>query len=418
VRFTDYTATALDRAIAPERSVAVLGPIAGLDAERIHMILEEIGGSAAGVRAALEPQSHSRRWQYRNDIADQAVSVRPDLDTADLGKLAIAIRNQPDDRSPLDVLICGDYLVVDYSHGLGDGRFAVMLLGALAGAGEPEHIRPLAQSLPSHAVWTACRRHLAARPDRLCDVLRVRRKHKGGFDEQSAERRITDWKAACCTVTAYMDPDKVAELRAWTSAHVSGATSASVTIALTMSALRAEGVRIDHRVRILIDCRRYLRPEYQDANGNFVVAVPIRMPAPPSPLAITGTIREVTQSGWPAAILGIAELKARLRTTTQRSSAAAVDVSDRLRLTVSDLGRVRGLDNLPWAVGGRRPQLAAYTEPAGPDAVSLLVAELEGGRTYSASFCGEFAQRSTIERAFSRMCADPIGVLEIDHPWR
>jgi hypothetical protein len=418
VHFTDYTATALDRAIAPERSVAVLGPIDGLDADRIRMTLKEIGDGAAGIRAALEPQSHSRRWQYRNDIADQAVSVRRDLDTTDLGELATAIRNQLGNRSALDVLICGDYLVVDYSHGLGDGRFAVMLLGALAGAGEPKHIRPLAHSLPSHAAWMACRRHLAARPDRLRDVLRVRRKHKGGFDEPNAERRITDWKAACCTVTAYMEPDRVAELRAWTSAHAPGATSASVTIALTISALRAEGVRIDHRVRILIDCRRYLRPEYQDANGNFVVAIPIRMPSPPSPLAITGTIREVTQSGWPAAILGIAELKARLRTTTQASPAAAVGISDWLRLTVSDLGRLRGLDNLPWAVSGRGPQLAAYTEPAGPDAVSLLAAELKGGRTYSASFCGEFAQRSTLERAISRMCADPLGVLETDHPWR
>jgi hypothetical protein len=64
-----------------------------------------------------------------------------------------------------------------------------------------------------------------------------------------------------------------------------------------------------------------------------------------------------------------------------------------------------------WA-SRRPPQLAAYLEPAAPDTASLLVSELAGGRTFTATFCGGVIDAATIEAALSHMCNDPVGTLE------
>ena len=111
----------------------------------------------------------------------------------------------------------------------------------------------------------------------------------------------------------------------------------------------------------------------------------------------------------------MAEIKARKpgsKDPAQGEPPDGIPVGDRIRAAVSDVGKLRAYDAHPWVPGSRPPQLSAYLEPDGPDAVPLLVAELAGGQTFTASYCTQMVEPGIIESAVRRMCSDPIGLLE------
>ncbi|CAN5551644.1 hypothetical protein BH11ACT6_BH11ACT6_30060 [soil metagenome] len=410
-RSPHYRSTALDRALASARTVVVVGPTAGLDADSMRAVLRAAQNSTATPRLAMVPRSDHRVWSYCDDL-DQSVTTLENTDTGDLGRLVTEIRTDVEPRRALQVLICGDYVVVDYSHGIADGQLGVTL-PALLSTGDTSRAESVAHGLKHSAVWSALWKHYRSNPAALKKVWRLRGEHKTGGSHR-AERRVQNWQASTRSCSAYLGPEQVRRLRNWAKATWPGATGASITVSLWLAALHAEGLPVDDKVMVLMNCRRYLGPEYATSQGNFAVGVPIRLPGLPSPSTVAGITREVIESGWPVAILAMAEIKARLPGRAQVPG-EGVDggvIGDRIRTAVSDVGRLRMYEQHPWVAGLRPPQLAAYLEPDGPDAVPLLVSELAGGQTFTASFCAETVEHSVIESAFDRMCSDPIGLLE------
>ena len=407
-----YRSTALDRALAPARTVVTVGPLDGLTEDEVRAVLDAVQRSSDTPRLALIPDADDRTWRYGDGFCADVVTSRPDLATDDPADLVTAVRNRPGEREPLEVLICGDHLLLDYSHGVGDGQLGVLGLAILAGA--DDSLAPtLANGLPPAAVWTGLWRHYRSKPSALRDFWRLRKAHDAvEVVDAPTERRILDWEAAKCSVGAYLDPAGVDRLRTWAKSHWAGATTASVTVSLWLAALRAEGVQFDDRVMILINCRRYLGDEHRTSQGNFAVGIPIAMPRSGSPGDIAALVRQVVESGWPLAILGMAEVKSLLRRRRSAEPPGAdgtVVVPDRLRLAVSDLGRLGMFDGVTWKTG-RPPRLSAFLEPDGADALTLLVDELAGGRTFTASFCSKMIEPAVVERALARMCDDPAGL--------
>lgn len=407
-----YRSTALDRALAPARTVVVVGPVAGLDEEAMRAVLRTAQNSSPTPRIALEPRTDSRVWGY-GDQLDKRVATRDDLDTSDLGRLVTEIRRTVEPDGSLQVLICGDYVVVSYSHGVADGQLGV-LLPAMLTTGDTASAPSVARGLEPSAIWTALWKHYRANPTALKHFWNLRKEHKvatpGG-----RQRRIRDWRASTVSFSAYLEPDELNRLRRWAKTTWPAATSASITVAMWLAALRDEGVEVDDKVMILMNCRRYLDPEYAALHGNFAVGIPLRLPGCPSPETVAAVTRSVIDSGWPIAILGMAEIKARKpgsKDPAPDEPSDGVVVGDRIRAAVSDVGRLRGYESHPWVPGSRPPQLSAYLEPDGPDAVPLLVSELAGGQTLTASYCTQMVEPGVIESAVRRMCSDPIGLLE------
>ena len=405
-----YWASAIDIERASSRVLAVVGPVADLSVDRIAAVLADAAASSPTAHIALSPRSDRRRWVYRVRDWRRVVSVRPDLDTADLGRLLMQLRDRPGGRSALEVLICGDYLVVDYSHGLGDGRLGVLLPAVLLGDRRPGAAELLAPSLPRWAPVPALFRQFALHPRRALAVLRMRKSGRRAVPERGTGR-ITDWESARRSVTAYMEPRAVAALRAWTSAHFPGATAAAATVTLLSAALRMEGVRVDDEVTILVDCRRYLRPRHRDGHGNFAVGIPIHAPRAATPSSIGTQMRMALESGRPLARLSVAEVKARVARPNPPPEPDQGGSPDRVRLTVSDLGKLRPFDHIRWKAGDAPPQAIAYVESEGPGAMDLEVTEVCGGRTFTASFSATMVEPAVVANAFQRMCEDPVGVL-------
>ena len=406
-----YRSTALDRALASARTVLALGPLSGLDDEAMRAVLRAAQASSPTSRAALTPRTDTPVWDYRSDL-DRHVATRDDLDSSDLGALITELRTNPVTDSPLRVVICGDYLVLDYSHGIADGQFGVML-SALLSAGDTGHAGTVADSLEQTAVWGALWRHYRANPTALKGLWQLRRQHKSA-PAPGVARRIPHWRASTLSVAAYLDPATVGRMREWAKATWPGSTTASITLTVWLAALRDVGVAVDDRVMILMSCRRYLDRERAAAQGNFAVGIPLHLPGAPAPDEVAAITRAVTDSGWPIAILGMSEIKARVpgRGVSGEDAEDGVVVGDRIRAAVSDIGRTPFYDRHRWVEGAGPPQLAAYLPPDGPDAVPLLVTEVSGGLTFTASFCTQVVEPTVIEKALQRMTSDPIGLLE------
>lgn len=407
-----YRSTALDRALAPARTVVVVGPLPGLDPDVMKSVLHAAQNSTPAPRLALLPRTDTRTWSYSPDIS-QNVVTRDDLDTSNLGRLVTEIRKNSDPHAALQVLICGDYVVVDYSHGAADGQLGVTL-PALLGAGDTAHADVVARGLPASATWTALWRHYRSDPRAVGRFWKLRREHKAG-DPVEGTRRIRDWRAATVSVSEYLEPATLRRVRSWAKDRWPGSTPGSITVAMWLAALREQGLAVDDKVMILMNCRRYLGAEFATAQGNFAVGIPLRLPGRPTPQDVAGVTRAVIESGWPIAILGMAEMKALLPgrgDPVPGDPPEGVWVGDRIRAAVSDVGRLRMYDSHTWVTGDRPPQLAAYLEPDGPDAVPLLVSELAGGQTLTASYCTAMVEPGIIEKALRRMCSDPLALLE------
>ncbi len=405
-----YRSSAMDRAVAPTRIVCAVGPVADLDETRVRANLQAAERASQTPRLALDPRPDALHWRYRTGIAEASVWRRDDLSTDDLGRLVATIRNRREPRGPLEVLICGDYLVVDLSHGVGDGQMGLMLMAVLAGEISPEAAATLAVGLPENAARRAVWQHYSAHPRALVDAWRLRAAHKAPPPGPAGLRHIDHWRRHKNSVSAFMEPAAVARLRDWAKTNAAGSTTASVTVALWLAALHSVGVRLDPRVMVLMNCRRYLGPDYLMAHGNFAVGLPLLMPARATAPRIAATVRDVIDSGWPLAVLQVAELKAALRRGVPVGGATGADVPDRIRLSVSDLGRLSMFDNVRWS-SNRPPQVAAFLEPDGADAVTMLVSELAGGRTFTVSFCDQMIAPSIIDEALAEMCNAPVKTL-------
>lgn len=413
-----YRATAMDRVFADSRIIAVTGP-SELDPEGTRRALTVAENASSSPRLALEPRRDNSTWTYRTGL-HQDVAVMNDVDTEDLGRLLTHIRHRPGPRNPLHVLVCGDYLAIDLSHGIGDGQMGVQMLATFSSDPDDSRAPSLATALPSNATWQALQRHYRAHPGALRQFWHLRSKHKRSPGATGARRRIENWESAKVSSSRYMSPHTVGELRTWAKTHATGATAASLSVALWAAALRAENVDVDDRIMVLFNSRRYLDPKHLGAHGNFAVGIPLHFPVDTTPMAITDTMRQVIDSGWPIAILGMSELKAavtsrRGHTPTSEATQPITEVPDRLRLAVSDLGRLPMLDHLDWCDDGRPPQLAASLDPDGPDGVTMLISEVAGGRTYTASYCSKFVDEATVESALRRLCDDPLSLLQNLH---
>ncbi|MDV6231955.1 MULTISPECIES: hypothetical protein [Rhodococcus] len=409
-----YRSTALDRVFADTRIVTAVGPVRGLDIERTRATLRAAERVARTPHVALEPRSDTRQWRYRSDIAGDNVTAGTGA-TEDLGRMLTDIRRRDGARGPLEVIVFEDHLAVDYSHGIGDGQIGVMMLAAFSDDADGTLVPALATGLPASATWKALWRHYSRHPKTLADFWKLRGRHRAEADGDSApRRRIENWESAKVSRAGYMNRTRVDELKHWTAEYMPGATAASISTALWSAALRAEGVDVDDHIMVLFNSRRYLDPAQQSSHGNFAVGIPLHLPSGTTPVGITAAMREVIESGWPIAVLGMSLLRdaaTRFRSSARAQTDSVVEVPETLRLAVSDLGRLRVFDHLDWADDGRPPQMAASLEPDGPDGCTMLIAEIAGGRTYTASFCSKMIDVGVVDAALRRMCDDPVLLL-------
>ena len=272
----------------------------------------------------------------------------------------------------------------------------------------------LARDAPAGSVRRAMADQILRHPRRLAEVRRLRADNARA--EVVAEPTVVDPRQIR-TISATLPADGVTALRERVSS-TEGASDASATVAIWVTALRRAGVTTDDVVQVLVDCRRYLR--LGDAGmGNLAIALPIRLTTPVTPTSVRERVRAATESAWPLAVLGLNATRARLQRGSPRpvdGSASPVRTSTRTRLSVSDIGRIPLYDGVLPDPPATQPQLGAGIDPDGPEALTLLVSEVGGARTFSATFHSDVLDLAAVHAALVDICRDPIAVLEASGP--
>ncbi len=407
MRRSDATrATVLDRALATSRSISVTGPLTPLDADRVRARLAPAMTPTS--RLTVVPDPSSARWIH--DVTPRPVVERPDLADLSPGEILTRLRARTGPAGTVEYLLGGRWLILDQSHGIGDGRSSLEQIAGLAGRDGSAMAPNLERSLPAGSAWHAAYRQLLRHPARLREVARLRTANAPGASE-GPRRQLSGWRSTRRVVATSMSADRVGALRDAVAAGGMKVSSAAVTVALWRAAV-AEEVRVDPRTQVLFDCRRYLDPAHANDHGNLAVGIPLRFPDSATPVEIGDRIREVTRSGWPVAILGAGELRGLLRPQAGGPSTGPdiAVVPDRLRLSVSDMGRIGVFGDVEWDPQASSHHLYASLEPDGPDAATTFVSEVDGTRSFTTTFYEAFVDRAVIEAAHRTLCDDPVAL--------
>jgi hypothetical protein len=408
VRRSDATrATILDRALAASRSISVTGPLTPLDADRVRARLAPAMTPTS--RLTVVPDPSSARWIH--DVTPRPVVERPDLADLSPGEILTRLRARTGPAGTVEYLLGGRWLILDQSHGIGDGRSSLEQIAGLAGRDGSAMAPNLERSLPAGSAWHAAYRQLLRHPARLREVARLRTANAPGASE-GPRRQLSGWRSTRRVVATSMSADRVGALRDAVAAGGMKVSSAAVTVALWRAAVAAEEVRVDPRTQVLFDCRRYLDPAHANDHGNLAVGIPLRFPDSATPVEIGDRIREVTRSGWPVAILGAGELRGLLRPQAGGPSTGPdiAAVPDRLRLSVSDMGRIGVFGDVEWDPQASSHHLYASLEPDGPDAATTFVSDVDGTRSFTTTFYEAFVDRAVIEAAHRTLCDDPVAL--------
>lgn len=183
----------------------------------------------------------------------------------------------------------------------------------------------------------------------------------------------------------------------------------SLLCASIATALSTCGVSTSYSAGFLFDCRRYLRTDGV-VLGNFAAGIEFDGIDPTSPTALHGSLTHAIDKGRPlaaGAISAMTYLRRRSPAPVARTAPATADA----RLTFSDIGRVRQLENIAWADVPERSLFYSLSEPSIPDSMVITSKRIRDTFHVSASFHGNVFDRDAVQSALDIAMSDPVALL-------
>lgn len=405
------------------RFIGLVGDLCLPDIEALNAALVDICSAGPHTRVALVPSTSTRRWEY---APTPPITVRPvptEVSDAGVGPLLEHLRRRPEPRSPLEVHVSDRHIAIDTQHGLGDGRMFVDLTTAL-----------LRLSAGQDHAWVTDRETRLVLPRALFHTFGInpRRLRKSYRDLRTA-RALTvgetvgpdsataatgrhdvsgERGATFAVECAQLERQTVTAVDDWRRHHCPRTGSGVIWMHIVQRALRQAGAELNPRVRIAVDCRRYLPPGRR-VNGNFAVGLEVHIGPDDTLATTTDRMQQLTGSALPLAALALYSVVSPMGPRHVHDIAAVPTVHGPVDLMYSDLGRVSILDDAPWRPDGPTA-LMGLLDPAGPRGVTVLSAGIKGQRSFSASFYEPNTDRSAVRAALNSIENDPIQLLTSD----
>ncbi|GAF50753.1 hypothetical protein [Rhodococcus wratislaviensis] len=405
-----HSASYRDLMRSASRMITAIGPLRLPSIGEIRdtlTLLAHAGGRHTPI--GLVPTTESRRWEHRpQDFLGQIRELGP-CTREEVPQLLTRLARSGASAHPLNVAVAGDFLLLDISHGLGDGRLALSLVRAVAGGRTgtpvPEWARTRDTALPLARALT---RTFASSPTRVARLLESlpAAAHSPG----SAE--MVPWHGAPTAVVASAASGTTAELRRWRDREMPGASVSSLLFAAIARAMRSHGLTIDDKVDVLFDCRRYL-PEGATVNGNFAALVRFSLSDPGDPAEMSAAIAQATASGRPLASMALSTATFRRRVAAGSAHARATHVAaePRTRLVYSDMGEAALLADLDWTDEPGRRLVTALSEPADPASIVFTPVRRGPELDVSASLHDNVFDPELVRIALADALCDPLSLL-------
>ncbi|AQA05674.1 hypothetical protein BVC93_28585 [Mycobacterium sp. MS1601] len=330
-------------------------------------------------RLPLDPSTSSTRWSLVPD-GQATVIETPALESgADPSTLAARIRTTHDQRG-IQIITAGDYLAIDFSHGLGEVPLITSLVSSLLHTVDPS----------DPAVWQRYRHRLS--PLLLAAVrtfvgdprkaIAVAAVHRNRHLPEAATG--TPVSPAPTTMSVGLPAETVARVRRYRDAQLPGVGLVSLFTYALWRALAAAGVPMSTVVKVPFDARRYL-PDGLDTLATFSAGLDFRIEPTKGPGELQDAMATAARIGRPVANLMIGTLMTRSQLLRRTVTEPAESATGTIRLLHSNVGVLPRTGRWPFRDPSQARMLVA-SDPAGINSVTVTSATTMNNLWFTAEF--------------------------------
>ncbi|MBO3739753.1 lipopolysaccharide biosynthesis protein [Actinoplanes flavus] len=403
--------TLRERAWLPLEYIRTVGPLTGVDAERVRDALIGLHTADPTHRAVSRLDRSGANWQHMDGasfaryVQDAVTDLGPG--PVDFDAMTRQLQSEQRAHHPVRILVGGGYFALKVSHAYGDaGPVNTLVREIVLAASEQRAARIAPSKRHKTALPKAWWKQFGLKPGRWKEGLSFAR------PPHIEEGPTRPWQAAL-TVRTARSAQVLGQMRAWRDQHAPGVTTSAITFAAFTAALIELGLKPDLRGgTFLADARRYL-DKGVSIDSNFCMG-PFLTPASlTDPVAIHTTLKAELATGRILTMMLLREGKIMLTGAPGMPDPypAEVAVEPQPRLTFSNQGRHDMLGDLPWAVdpAGRVNQSVPTLN--GPEGITLTTSEMNGVLHLEATFHGTTYDPAVIDRALYLVCSDPAGLI-------
>lgn len=371
----------LDLQHSHRRSAVVLGPVQLPPLAELRARFAAMAAVGPVTRIGLRPSTSSARWRFCPDAAGSAVTEASPVVDTDPAALLTALRQLP--GAGIRVLACGEYLAIDFSHGLGEIPLLDMLVAVLLGGADPcdaalwKPYRHAVAPLPVAAV-----RAIGLGPQRLLPLWRQHRRNKAA---PSAPAAVGDLGVGPSPATRIgrISADEVSELRRQRDSAQPGVSLFAIHTCALHEAFARQGFDVDPAVTVPFDVRRYL-PAGWDTLASFSAGLDFTLDPVAGPRALHTEMAAATRMARPVANLVVSSLKARAALWSGRAAEWSAPHRPRLRLLHSSIGSVPRAD---WSFSDpAEARILVASDPVGPYGMTVTTSTVLGALWLTAEF--------------------------------
>jgi hypothetical protein len=194
----------------------------------------------------------------------------------------------------------------------------------------------------------------------------------------------------------------------WRATDGAGVSRAVTWLVIVRTALAQAGLPVTDALRLVVDCRRYLRPDDR-VNANFISGLSVQA----GPEASVGTIDAAVKARLDAALplLAVTSTSARnLAAPLSATRAQRAPADTPVELAYSDVGRLSPFEKLPW-LPDRPRSINAALQPWAPADISVFSGTIGRERSITVSYHDDVHDRRLLQEAAEVIRADPIRLL-------
>lgn len=395
----------LDRFMAGTRYVGCLEGVVVPPRELVARALDTITRSGPHTRLGVHPDPRALRWTWSADSSPTVYELPADVAARGSRGVLEYINQRTAPRGPVDVYLSDRHMAFDVDHGLGDAHLYVDCIATVFDVIQGNGSSWLTDLDTPNPVLRALFHTFVASPRRIRSAVTEAR-HRPSTHGTSPATAAGSHSPAVEVI--HVDQTIEREVDAWRAAD-SPSTSRAVTwLAIVHTALRNAGVPLSDTARLIVDGRRYLRPDDR-VNGNFISGLRVHVPAGRDVRAIDADVRADLEAGLPLLALTAAaasSVTAALRPARQKS----VPSRATFQLGFSDLGRLVPFEKLPWSTE-RPPSLHAGLQPWDPSDISAFSSTVGRERAVTLSYHDTVHDPRLLREAAEAIRTDPIRLL-------
>jgi hypothetical protein len=404
-----------DRGWLPMDTVRSVGPLAGVTATGLRETLIRLHRDHPTYHPVCRVDTESFQWvpipgpEFAARTQDMVVEIEAGgREPAEAAAWRVA--EEPMGDRPVFFALCDGFVGMKFTHALGDGKISNAFMPEVLSAAAAG--RPVVPPFP-HPVrlplLRASVRHFGRHPAQFAQALRVRRPP---VVEAPADELMVAWKPQLAHYAGRSTTQVVKDFRTWRKANLPDVGMAAIVFAAIASALDRAGIGTDRAGLVtLIDARRYLKPD-QAVNGNFAVGQYITPASMTDPAAVDAALKAEIASGRGLAMMALRDahfLLAPSHAATPRHT--QVRSRPRPELTLTHIGRLDSLRDLPWAAAEEDRRTISIPSVGGPEALTVSIAEMFGALHLNTTFHSSTFDPAAVAMAIDLVRTDPVSLV-------